>query len=336
MKTLTILFFIFFTITIFGDEKKVAECSYSEFSATAEVIKIERTTQSIRQKNGKPFYSGVEILFKLNTIDKIEDKEALKFISMEYIFKLNNGWYPGDRYISKYGIRVGKKYSGILFIKKSGVCDKNVMFKLVELNGGDYFESYQIKKPIIKEPIMVKKPVIYLYPQNDVEVEVKIDEKGGKLIHTYPKYIDGWRVFVKKDGTIISKDNGKEYYSLYWEAQQNHQYDMSDGFMVKGEDIADFLDEKLEILGLNRREANEFIIYWLPLLESNVWNHIKFVGDEYNSDYPLHIEPSPDSIIRVYMVFKGLDKPDFTIKEQKLTPTKREGFSVIEWGGSQY
>ncbi|MBN2694568.1 hypothetical protein JXR93_07885 [bacterium] len=210
------------------------------------------------------------------------------------------------------------------------------MFQISELDGYDYFESYQIKKPIDDRPVLVKKPIIYLYPEKDSEIEVKIDAKNGELIHTYPKYNDGWRVFVKTDGTIISKDTKKEYYSLYWEAQQNHQYDMSDGFIVKGEDTIEFLEDKLETLGLNRREANEFIIYWLPLLEKNSWNHIKFVMDEYNSDYPLNIEPKPDTLIRVYMVFKSIKKPDFTIKEQKLTPINRSGFTVVEWGGSEY
>ena len=38
--------------------------------------------------------------------------------------------------------------------------------------------------------------------------------------------------------------------------------DFSEGFVVKGEDSAAFLEEKLEILGLNYKEAEEFIIYW--------------------------------------------------------------------------
>ena len=47
------------------------------------------------------------------------------------------------------------------------------------------------------------------------------------------------------------------------------QYDLSKGFCVKGEDTAAFLEGALEQLGLTRREANEFIVYWLPLMEQN-------------------------------------------------------------------
>ena len=39
-------------------------------------------------------------------------------------------------------------------------------------------------------------------------------------------------------------------------------------------------EEKLAILGLNEREAEEFIIYWLPKLESNKYNYIRFATEE--------------------------------------------------------
>ena len=40
----------------------------------------------------------------------------------------------------------------------------------------------------------------------------------------------------------------------------------------------------------------------------------------------------PDTIIRVYMDFKSIEKP-YKIKKQKLTPATREGFQIVEWGG---
>ena len=51
---------------------------------------------------------------------------------------------------------------------------------------------------------------------------------------------------------------------------------------------------------------------------------------------PLDINPNPDTVIRVLMTYKGLDKPIEGIAEQQLptTPT-RDGFTVVEWGGSE-
>ena len=51
---------------------------------------------------------------------------------------------------------------------------------------------------------------------------------------------------------------------------------MSAGFVVKGEDTAAFLQEKLAYLGLTPREYNECIVYWLPRLEGNPYNLISF------------------------------------------------------------
>ena len=49
---------------------------------------------------------------------------------------------------------------------------------------------------------------------------------------------------------------------------------------------------------------------------------------------PLEINPKPDTTIRVAMIFKGL-KERIDVKEQKLEQPKREGFTVIEWGGTE-
>ena len=48
---------------------------------------------------------------------------------------------------------------------------------------------------------------------------------------------------------------------------------------------------------------------------------------------PLKVSPKPDTVIRVFMDFKPLDKK-IEIKEQKLTKQTRKGFTIVEWGGS--
>ena len=88
------------------------------------------------------------------------------------------------------------------------------------------------------------------------------------------------------------------------------------------------------MLGLTEREANEFIIYWLPKLEENKYNLIRFESlDNINKQMPLDIKPVPDTIIRLLMKYKPLDTK-IEIKEQKLFSIERKGFTVIEWGGS--
>ena len=104
--------------------------------------------------------------------------------------------------------------------------------------------------------------------------------------------------------------------------------------MVKGEDTEKFLQEKLAYMGLTPREYNEFIVYWLPLMQDNEYNLIAFQGETYTDNAKLEITPSPDSILRVFMTFKPLDKP-IEIEEQQLTAFERQGFTVVEWGGAE-
>ena len=108
-----------------------------------------------------------------------------------------------------------------------------------------------------------------------------------------------------------------------------------DGFIVKGEEVASFLEEKLEILGLNYKEKEEFIVYWLPELEKNKYNYIRFQTiEEINSNMELFIEPKPDTLIRIMMEYKPLDKK-IKVKQQELTKVERKGYTVVEWGGTK-
>jgi hypothetical protein len=176
------------------------------------------------------------------------------------------------------------------------------------------------------------KPVIYLYPETTTDVSVSLDYDG-ILTCTYPQYNNGWKVTAQPDGTLID-DLGQTYNYLYWEGITSTEYDFSQGFCVKGSDTAAFLETSLAQLGLNRREANEFIVYWLPLMESNAYNLISFQTDVYTNSAKIIITPEPDTMLRVFMAWKPLTE-EVEIEPQNLTATERSGFSVVEWGGTQ-
>ena len=176
------------------------------------------------------------------------------------------------------------------------------------------------------------KPVIYLYPQEETEVSVELDYDG-ELTCTYPAYEDGWRVTAAPDGTLTDA-GGQTYNYLYWEGLRKNDYDLSRGFCVAGEDTAAFLESALADLGLTRREANEFIVYWLPLMEENPYNLITFQSERYTESAVLTVDPAPDTSIRVFMVWKGLDAP-VEIAPQELTAPERVGFTLVEWGGTE-
>jgi hypothetical protein len=202
---------------------------------------------------------------------------------------------------------------------------KSLMSRLEILNNS-------ISKVMSGIPAM--KPVVYLYPTSKQNINVKMD-KNVRLSCVYPKYSDnGWNVTAYPDGRIIDEKSGRQYYCLYWEGIFKHSFDMSYGFVVEGRNTADFLEGKLKKLGLTDKEANEFIIYWLPQLEKNKYNFIHFATEEYNKQAPLEITPKPDSLIRILMVYKPLNKP-VTVIEQQLSAPDRKGFVVVEWGGME-
>ncbi len=176
------------------------------------------------------------------------------------------------------------------------------------------------------------KPVIYLYPETETQVTVSLDYNG-TLTTTYPKYENGWAVTARPDGTLTDK-NGMEYNYLYWEGVDSIAHDFSRGFVVPGEDTAAFLEDALSRLGLTRREANEFIVYWLPLMEGNEYNLIAFQTETYTRNAVLSVSPQPDTIIRVFMAWRAIDEP-INIPPQELTAPVREGFTLVEWGGTQ-
>ena len=180
----------------------------------------------------------------------------------------------------------------------------------------------------------VAKPVIYLYPEESTKVNVRLDYSG-ELGCTYPAYGEnGWTVTAEPDGTLINFADGREYSYLFWDGMSNIDYDMSSGFVVKGEDTEAFLKEKLEYMGLTPREYNEFIVYWLPIMQNNKYNLITFQGQVYTDNAKLEITPKPDSMLRIFMTFKPLVKP-VAIEEQQLSTFERHGFTVVEWGGAE-
>ena len=74
-------------------------------------------------------------------------------------------------------------------------------------------------------------------------------------------------------------------------------------------------------------------MYWLPILEKNKKSLVYFETTEEREEFnKLNISPKPDSLLRIAIHVKKVDKKT-SIKEQKLKTFKRTGFTAIEWGG---
>ena len=179
------------------------------------------------------------------------------------------------------------------------------------------------------------KPVIYLYPEEPMDISVELKLKESKFTTVYPKFTkkDTWNVHAETDGTISIK--GRKYPYLFWEAESYDLPDSNEGFVVTDKDAESFLEEKLDILGLNDKEKTDFITFWLPILLKNKLSLCTFQTKKFFETMELNVTPKPDSMIRIFLSIVKLDKP-VNVKEQKLESVERKGFTVVEWGGSRF
>jgi len=193
-------------------------------------------------------------------------------------------------------------------------------------------ETKNICKPM--RPPAPRKPVIYLYPKETMDISVQLNIKNSKFTTIYPKFNgrNTWNVRAKPNGDILIKD--KIYPYLFWEAESYTPDEINEGFIVSEENAEKFLEEKLDILGLNEKEKTDFITYWLPVLLRNKLSLCSFQSKTYFDNFELNISPKPDSLIRVFLTIHKLESP-INIKEQKLESNERRGFTVIEWGGTE-
>ena len=184
------------------------------------------------------------------------------------------------------------------------------------------------------EPIE-RKPIIYFYPEEEMDLTVTFVNEE-MLTTTYPKYDGGWNIHLKEDGTFTVPGSDREYYGLYYEANSDYECTFDEGFYVTSENAASFLEEKMDYMGFTNRETDEFIMYWLPILERNGQSLVYFEQtEERNEDSPLIFSTEPDTLIRTMIHIKKVDAAT-TIKEQTLTHYERSGFTVTEWGGVEH
>lgn len=177
------------------------------------------------------------------------------------------------------------------------------------------------------------KPAIYLYPKNSENVNVKVNTTGYFTL-TIPNYSpNGWSVLANPNGEIQIENATYPY--LYYESQvPDSKVQVPDkGYVVTKEELPGLFDLLFPKLGLLPNEVNEFKDYWTKALPGSPYYFIGIMDEAaINSLESLDISPKPDTIIRVRLYFKLLDKPMNVVAPDISTP-KRNGFTVVEWGG---
>lgn len=185
-----------------------------------------------------------------------------------------------------------------------------------------------------KIPAECGKPVIYLYPEKTTDVSVKVGIK--EFTKTVPDYGNGWVVKAEPNGQLINYADGQTYPYLFWEGKTDQQVGLTSGFVVAKADLPSFLEGSLSKLGLNTQEKADFVEFWLPKMQVSPKPYvlISFLGTtEFNKIAPLNISPKPETLIRVFMYYQPVDQ-QLNIQPQELKSLARNGFTVVEWGGT--
>lgn len=309
MKKIFALLLLFITILSFSQDKKISgyftkKISSENNNRTIEIVNIKNYTIFLL-KDLDPKSKSKKILESKNEKFEISisKKDLKKYYYLEFVCADGNAIYVINKIAN----------------------DSELLAKVGENIGN---------QPI--QQIMIGKPAIYLYPKAKTEISVKNDFKG-KVMNTYPLYKNGWNVLAEPNGVLYNLDDKRTYNYLFWDGSYNFtkkHYQYENGFYVKKEDNITFLHEKLELLGLNNTEINDFVVYWLPELNKNEENFIHFwVNDNIDNSSILTITPKPDTLLRIFMEFKAHHGEE-KLPQQELITTPRKGFTVVEWGGS--
>lgn len=185
------------------------------------------------------------------------------------------------------------------------------------------------------EPAMgCGKPVIYLYPEEEGDFEVKVEPNLG-ITYSDPIYNTGWFVHSDTESNIHNYYDGQEYPYLFWEGDVENYTLPEEGFVFSRKNLEKEMTKKLYLLGLNEKEIADFMEFWYPemLEENSPYYFVTFMEQvEFDKVAPLEVNPAPDTTIRIFMVYEPLQN-QIKVNPLKITTPKRNGFTVVEWGG---
>ncbi|EAY18672.1 Ubiquitin family protein [Trichomonas vaginalis G3] len=213
---------------------------------------------------------------------------------------------------------------------------QRLIYAGIQLEDGKTLREYSIQHGSMLHLIFRLrggKPVIYLYPKEEIDAKVSIKINDGVFSFTYPSFDEEstWNVKAFPSGEIVHR--GKKMRYLFWETLFYPNLNMDKGFIIKGEDCVSFFEDKLKSMNLNDTEICDFVTFWCPKLCGYKYVKICFQFENFDEMCPMNVEPKPDNINRVFFAALPLNNP-CDIEPQELPTFKRDGFTVIEWGGT--
>ena len=175
------------------------------------------------------------------------------------------------------------------------------------------------------------KPVVYLYPTVPTLTHVSV---GADVTLSEPHYTStGWDNVLAMPNGKLGYD-GKQYDSLFWEGYGHGEYpSVAEGTVVERSQVNATMSVQLHQLGLNDKETSDFMAFWGSKVPNKPYVRLSWLGTQAMEKLaPLYVSPLPDTRIRVFLDMEGMDS-FIKLPAQHLFSVKRQGFTVVEWGG---
>ncbi|KAF9464631.1 hypothetical protein BDZ94DRAFT_1161638 [Collybia nuda] len=226
-----------------------------------------------------------------------------------------------------------------------------------------WFGKRRRGKQAVRGSRLAKKPVIYLFSPDNVDVSVAVTLSPELRFTTMNPIVPvqhqptghkvHWDIRTQADGTLTEQATGLELSSLFWEAdtnlidiQSNHTrlnrpaaQDVDD-FSLSNCDVSDsdsvtlpvsevtgYLEKALTGLGLHTEARTSFITFWLPSFLKHKYVALRFIPQAtFSRIAPIDIIPKPDIVIRVFMIFKGVSDLSYWPSS-----VKRARYDVTFW-----
>ena len=125
------------------ERKLGGQCAYSAHPGTCTILSVEKTPDSVAQAslNGGPGYEGLAVTFAYAGADAGGgDTLMQQAIDGRHELRLMNSWFPGPRFLERYGIAAGKSFACTLKVITQGTCTPTVI-DFPAIDRADYFES---------------------------------------------------------------------------------------------------------------------------------------------------------------------------------------------------
>ncbi|PBK61358.1 hypothetical protein ARMSODRAFT_896776 [Armillaria solidipes] len=232
----------------------------------------------------------------------------------------------------------------------------------------------------------MRKPVIYLFSPRPIHSIVRVSlVKAWSFSTVYPDVPIKdtelgqsivWDVDTHEDHSLTTTTGNRVSY-LFWEAEPKPhvlpsppssprdaiipfdplfpQITKENSVVLRSSKVAAYLDQVLSFLRLHVEARTSFITYWLPSLLKHEYVALDFLPQaSYEYAAPLDVDPKPDIITRVFMLFTRVCEDDLGEWEGALSRASENVdfwesivgvdsnkmkderlFRVLEWGGME-